>query len=78
MNFGRRRCLSERPQTVPQFEIDWSISLAAAAAAYEHVCGRRELNAAPGASWLGSTDQKGLSPLDPLPDSGTGSSPSRA
>jgi hypothetical protein len=78
MIFGRRRCSSETPQTVPQFENDWAISLAAADAAYEYVYGRRELNAAPGASWPGSTDQKGLSPSDPRPDPGTVSSPLRA
>jgi hypothetical protein len=75
MIFGRRRCSSKAPQTVPQFENDWAISMAAAAAAYEYVYGRRELGAAP---WLGSTDQGNVSPLDPRPDSGPRSSPSRA
>ena len=77
MIFGRRRCSSEAPQTVPQFENDWAISLAAADAAYEYVYGRRELKAAPGASWLGSTDQGDLSPSDPRLDSGMRSSPPR-
>jgi hypothetical protein len=78
MIFGRRRCSSEMPQTVPQFENDWAISLAAADAAYEYVYGRREINPTPDACWLASADQGNLSPSDPRLTSGTRSSPTGA